>query len=357
MTVKFGVVATVPGRPLAIANAGDGSGRLFVAEQGGGVYIVKGSVVTSTPFLNISSQVSSGGEQGLLGLAFHPNFPSDPRVYVDYTDTAGNTVVSSFTVDPAAPNSVISGSEVAILHVAQPYPNHNGGGIAFGPDGYLYIALGDGGSGGDPQNHAQDLGSLLGKILRIDVDHPSGGRNYGIPASNPFAGQAGKQGEIWLYGLRNPFRFSFDRATGNLWIGDVGQDKWEEVDVARAGVGGLDFGWNVMEGSHCYSPGTGCSTAGLTLPIVEYPHTFGCAVIGGNVYRGSASPVLRGGYVFSDECTGITWAVNAAASGAQSLVQVAAAPGGIAGYGESESGELYAADLGGSIYGVSASSR
>ena len=359
MTVKFSIVATVPGRPLAIANAGDGSGRLFVAEQGGKVSIVQGSSVLATPFLDISGQVSGGAEQGLLGLAFHPNFPADNRVFVDYTDTTGvgNTVVSSFRVDPAAPNVVIAGSEVAILNVVQPYANHNGGGIAFGPDGNLYIALGDGGSGGDPQNHAQDLNSLLGKILRLDVDHTSGGKPYSIPASNPFAGQAGKRGEIWLYGLRNPFRFSFDRKTGDLWIGDVGQNKWEEVDVARAGVGGLNFGWRVMEGNHCYNPSTGCATAGKTLPVVEYSHDFGCAIIGGNVYRGSAYPLLRGGYIFSDECSGNTWALNAAGTGPQALVVVDKAVAGIAGYGESESGELYAAELGGHVLRVSATAR
>ena len=354
--MKFSTVATVPGRPLAIANAGDGSGRLFVAEQGGKVYITKSGKVTATPFIDISGQVSGGSEQGLLGLAFHPDFPADNRVFVDYTDTAGNTVVSSFKVDPPKPSVVIPGSEVAILHVTQPYANHNGGGIAFGPDGDLYIALGDGGAGGDPQNHAQDLGSLLGKILRIDIDHPSGGKQYGIPASNPFVGKTGLD-EIWLYGLRNPFRFSFDRKTGDLWIGDVGQDRWEEIDVARAGVGGLNFGWRVMEGDHCYNPSSGCSTAGKTLPVVEYPHDFGCAVIGGNVYRGSAYAALKGGYVFTDECTGITWAVAAGVKGQQSLVQVGDGSAGIAGYGESEAGELYAADLDGQLYRVTATTR
>lgn len=357
VSVNFSTVATVPGRPLAIANAADGSGRLFVAEQGGAIYIVSGGSVSASPFLYISSQVSGGGEQGLLGLAFHPDYPTDGRVFVDYTDLAGDTVVSSFQVDPGTPDVVVPGSEVVVLTVDQPYANHNGGAINFGPDGYLYVALGDGGSGGDPGNRAQDLDSLLGKILRIDVDNPTGGMNYGIPGSNPFAGQAGRRGEIWLYGLRNPFRFSFDRTTGDLWLGDVGQLDWEEVDVARAGVGGLNFGWRVMEGAHCYSPSSGCSTAGLVLPVVEYGHEFGCAVIGGNVYRGSASPLLRGGYVFSDECTGLTWAVSATGSGAQALVQVADASAGIAGYGEDEAGELYAADLGGQIYRISGVAR
>ncbi len=357
VAVTFTAVATVPGRPLAIANAGDGSDRLFVAEQGGKVYAVSGGTVAATPFLDLSGAVSGGAEQGLLGLAFHPGFPTDNRVFVDYTDRAGNTVVSSFRVDPTAPATVEAGSEVAILNVTQPYANHNGGGIAFGPDGDLYVALGDGGSGGDPQNNGQSLSTLLGKILRIDVDHAAGGRPYAIPASNPFASTAGARGEIWLYGLRNPFRFSFDRATGDLWIGDVGQNAWEEVDVARAGVGGLNLGWRIMEGDHCYDPATGCSTAGLTLPVTEYPHTDGCAIIGGDVYRGSASPALRGGYLFIDECSGFTGGLDPAASGAQPLVKVASGPTGVAGFGESESGELYAADLDGHVYRVAGSAR
>jgi glucose/arabinose dehydrogenase len=357
VSVRFTTVATVPGQPLAIANAGDGSGRLFVADKGGRIYVISGSTVLPTPFLDISAKVSTGGEQGLLGLAFHPRYPADPRVFVDYTNTAGDTVVSSFTVSAANPNAVDPGSEVVVLGVDQPYENHNGGTIQFGRDGYLYIALGDGGSGGDPLNNAQNLGTLLGNILRIDIDHAAGGNAYAIPASNPFVGSSGARGEIWLYGLRNPFRFSFDRATGDLWIGDVGQNAWEEIDVARAGVSGLDFGWRVLEGNHCYSPSTGCSTAGMTAPVIEYAHTYGCAVIGGNVYRGSAYPVLRGGYVFADECTGITWAISAAANGPQALVKVADGPGGIAGFGEDEAGELYAAALGGQVYRVSAVAR
>jgi glucose/arabinose dehydrogenase len=350
----FSTVANVPGRPLAVTNAGDGSGRLFVAEQGGKVYIVSGGAVVPTPFVDISTQVSGGGEQGLLGIAFHPSYPADSRVFVNYTNTAGDTVVSSFRVDPGAPNAVVAGSEVPIISIDQPYANHNGGAINFGPDGHLYIALGDGGSGGDPEDRAQNLDSLLGKMLRLDVSPASG---YAIPATNPFVGVAGAD-EIWLYGLRNPFRFSFDRATGDLWLGDVGQLLWEEIDVARAGVGGLNFGWDDMEGNHCYEPTSGCATSGRVLPVVEYPHVNGhCAVIGGNVYRGSAYPILRGGYVFSDECTGFTWALDPAATGSQTLVYVAGASGGIAGYGEDEAGELYAADLGGQLYRVSAVAR
>jgi glucose/arabinose dehydrogenase len=309
-------------------------------------------MVNPTPFLNISGQVSTGGEQGLLGIAFHPDFPTDNRVFVDYTDGAGDTVVGFLRVDPTAPGIVMPGLPEPVITIDQPYANHNGGAIQFGPNGFLYIATGDGGSGGDPLENGQNTGTLLGKILRIDVDHPSGGRNYGIPGSNPFGN------EVWQYGLRNPFRFSFDRSTNDLWIGDVGQNAWEEIDVARAGVGGLNFGWDDMEGFHCFEPMTGCATAGRTLPVVEYPHNpGGCAVIGGNVYRGSAYQVLRGGYVFSDECTGLVWAVNAAGSGAQALVQVGSGAGLIAGYGEDEAGELYAVALGGQLYRVTAAAR
>ncbi len=352
--VRFSTVTSVPGRPLAIANAGDGSGRLFVAEQGGAVYIVKSGKVTATPFLDISDQVSDGSEQGLLGIAFHPDFPSDNRVFVDYTNGAGDTVVSSFEVASGSPDVVVPGSEVVVITIDQPYANHNGGAINFGPNGYLYIALGDGGDGGDPGNRAQNKDSLLGKILRLDVSPAAG---YAIPASNPFVGRDGAD-EIWLYGLRNPFRFSFDRANGDLWLGDVGQGEGEEIDVARAGVGGLNFGWRIMEGNHCFNPSSGCSTGGLTLPVVEYPHVLGhCAVIGGNVYRGSTYPFLKGGYVFSDECTGFTWAVAAAGGEAKTLVYVGDGSAGIAGYGEDEAGELYAADLGGQLYRVQGIAR
>jgi len=353
VAVGFSLVTTVPGSPLAVTNAGDGTGRLFVAEQGGAVYIVSGGTVNPTPFLNIAGQVSHGGEQGLLGLAFHPDFPTDNRVFVDYTNGAGDTVVSSFRVDPASPNAALP-AETPIITIDQPYANHNGGAIQFGPDGYLYVALGDGGSGGDPEDRAQNMNSLLGKILRLDVSPATG---YAIPGSNPFAGGGGAS-EIWLSGLRNPFRFSFDRTTGDLWLGDVGQDAWEEVDVARAAVGGLNFGWDDMEGNHCYEPSSGCVTTGRTLPVVEYPHNpGGCAVIGGNVYRGSAYPVLKGGYVFSDECTGLVWAVNAAGSGAQALVQVGSGAALIAGYGEDEAGELYAVALSRQLYRVTGAAR
>ncbi|MGZ8438836.1 MAG: PQQ-dependent sugar dehydrogenase, partial [Candidatus Limnocylindrales bacterium] len=240
--LELKVVADGLTGPVDVADPGDGSGRLFVVEQAGRIRIVRGGRVADGPFLDIGAEVKSGGEQGLLGLAFHPDFPADPRFFVDYTDLDGNTVVSEFHLDAADPNLADPGSERRLLHIDQPYPNHNGGGVVFGPDGMLYIATGDGGSGGDPQGNGQRTDTLLAKILRIDVaSRPAGAdRPYAIPADNPFAGVAGASPEIWLTGLRNPWRIRFDSVSGDLWIGDVGQSAWEEIDVARAGVGGLN---------------------------------------------------------------------------------------------------------------------
>ena len=353
VTLALEPVAEMPGRPLAIANAGDGSGRLFVAEQGGLVWIARDGRLSDRPFLDASSRTAAGGERGLLGLAFHPRYPDDPRVFVDYTDLDGDTVVSSFRVDPADPERVDDGSESVILRIDQPYGNHNGGAIAFGPDGMLYIATGDGGSGGDPHDNGQRLDTLLGKILRIDVDRPDDGRGYGIPAANPFLGRANARPEIWLYGLRNPWRITFDRATGDLWIGDVGQGSYEEIDVARTGAGGgANYGWARMEGFHCYPSGDGCARPELTLPVAEYGHDAGCAVAGGAVYRGSAHPTLVGGYVFADYCSGFVWVLDAGATDRQEPRLVLQSGRQIAGFGEDEAGELYAADLGGTLLRV-----
>ncbi|HLO36186.1 MAG TPA: PQQ-dependent sugar dehydrogenase, partial [Candidatus Deferrimicrobium sp.] len=303
--------------PLAISNAGDGSGRLFVAEQGGRIRIVRNGRVEATPFLDISDEITTGGERGLLGVAFHPRFPEDPRVFVDYTDGNGDTQVSSFTVDAADPDRLDPASETRILGVKQPFANHNGGALVFDPQGFLLISLGDGGSGGDPQGNGQSLTTLLGKILRIDVDGTTADAPYRIPADNPYAvGAGGRRPEIWLTGLRNPWRIAIDRATGDLWIGDVGQNAWEEVDVQRAGApGGTNFGWNRMEGSHCYQPAEGCEDASLSQPVTDYGHDLGCTVIGGGVYRGSAQAALVGGYVFGDYCSGRIWAIDPATDG------------------------------------------
>jgi glucose/arabinose dehydrogenase len=300
--------------PTDVADPGDGSHRRFVVEQAGRIRVLAGAQLIAKPFLDISAEVKSGGEQGLLGLAFHPDFSTDPRFFVDYTDVDGNTVVSEFKVDGADPDVADTGSERPLLHIDQPFANHNGGGVVFGPDGMLYIATGDGGSEGDPQGNGQRTDTLLAKILRIDVDHrdAASGPAYGIPGNNPFVDTAGASPEIWLTGLRNPWRIRFDLATGDLWIGDVGQSAWEEIDVARAGVAGLNFGWNRMEGFHCYQPARGCDQTGLTLPVAEYGHDKGCAVIGGVVVRDSGQPELDGRYVFSDSCSVNLWLLDPA---------------------------------------------
>ena len=345
-------VATLPGRPLGVANADDGSGRLFVVEQGGTVRVVRDGIVAGAPFLDITSRTAAGGERGLLGLAFHPRFPDDPRLFVNYTDLAGDTVVASYAVAAPDAGRVDPATEVVLLRIDQPFANHNGGGVAFGPDGLFYVATGDGGSAGDPHGNGQRLDTLLGKILRIDVDERPVDRAYGIPSDNPFAGQGGARPEIFLHGLRNPWRISFDRATGDLWIGDVGQGRFEEIDVLRAGAGGLNYGWARMEGFHCYPSGDGCERPEVTLPVAEYGHDLGCAVTGGAVYRGAAFPVLAGGYVFSDACSGLLWVIDAARSERQEPTVVGETGRSIAGFGEDEAGELYAADLGGALLRV-----
>jgi glucose/arabinose dehydrogenase len=331
--------------PLAVTHAGDGSGRLFVAEQDGAIRIVRDGALVDRPFLDISDRISSGGERGLLGLAFHPNFPTDPRVFVNYTDPDGDTRVVSFAPDPSDPDRADLSSEIRLLFVDQPFANHNGGALAFGPDGYLYIATGDGGSGGDPQGNGQSLGTLLGKILRIDVDKTEGDRHYAIPADNPFAGQAGAQPEIFVYGMRNPWRMSFDRATGDMWIGDVGQGEWEEIDVVRSGTSGQNFGWNRMEGAHCFRPAEGCEESSLVPPVTEYGRDLGSTVIGGGVYRGTAQPGLVGGYVFADFGSGNVFLIDSAGDGPTEPVVALESGATISSFGEGEDSELYATDL------------
>ncbi|MEO8200031.1 MAG: PQQ-dependent sugar dehydrogenase [Gemmatimonadota bacterium] len=277
-----------------------GDARLFIVEKGGRIRVVKNGTVRSTPFLDISRLVSKGGEQGLLGLTFHPQYATNGQFVVDYTDVSGNTVVARYRVS-SDPDVADSTSGTVLLPVAQPYSNHNGGSVAFGPDGYLYIGLGDGGSGGDPQNHGQDRTDLLGSLLRIDPDH---GSPYNIPATNPYAQSTQFRREVWSYGLRNPWRFSFDRQTGDLYIADVGQGDLEEVDVAPAGSpGGENYGWRIMEGRSCYNAST-CNSNGLILPVLQYSHNDGCSITGGYVYRGQAVPALRGTYFYSDFCNG-----------------------------------------------------
>ena len=341
--VKLEVVATGLDDPVDIANAADGTGRLFIVEKVGRIRVLQDGELSSAPFLDITDRVGSGGsEQGLLGLAFHPDFVDNGFFFVNYTDRQGDTVISRFVVsqDPAQADP---SSEVIILTVDQPAANHNGGQLAFGPDGLLYAGLGDGGGAGDPSGNGQNTRTLLGKLLRLDVDH---GQPYTIPAGNPFAGSSDSRPEIWATGLRNPWRFSFDRLTGDLYIADVGQNEYEEIDYQPAGSpGGENYGWSIMEGLHCYPASAACDRAGLTLPVAEYDHSQGCSVTGGYVYRGQQFPSLAGNYFFSDFCSGLIWALARDGQGAWRMTEVARLDIEPSSFGEDESGELYLADL------------
>ena len=333
-------------QPIDIASPGDGSGRVFVVEQPGWIRTVQDGQLVGEPFLDIRERIASGGERGLLGLTFHPGFPADPRLFVNYTDVNGDTVIAEYTLDGsgdvADPNS-----ERILIQIDQPYPNHNGGAVVFGPDRMLYISTGDGGSGGDPHGNGQRLDTLLGKVLRIDVDAaPTGQLPYAIPDGNPFAGDPDAEPEIWLTGLRNPWRMRFDGETGNLWIGDVGQGAWEEIDVAPAGVGGLNFGWNLMEGFDCFEPPTGCDETGLTLPVAAYGHEFGCAVIGGVVVRSADQPLINGAYLFSDSCSGRLWLLDASITGRQEASPIGATDRSVSSIELAEDGTVLATDRG-----------
>ena len=358
VVVRLEKVASVAGGPLGFAAPADGTDRMLVAAKDGRVWVIADGVPKPDPMLDLRKLVSGGSEQGLLGIALPPSFPTDPRVFVDYTDLDGNTVVASYTLAAGNPDRLDPASAVWILTADQPYANHNGGALAFGPAGMLYIAFGDGGSGGDPLGNGQRTDTLLGKLLRVDV-RPRAGASapYVIPPGNPFVGAAGSRPEIWEYGLRNPWRFSFDPPTGDLWIGDVGQDAWEEIDVARSGAGGLNFGWNTMEGRHCFSPKNGCSSTGMTQPVAEYGHDAGCTVIGGAVYRGKAQPLLSGGYLFADYCSGTIWAIPATTDGTVKPVKVGTTSSGIAAFGQDAEGEMFAADLDGTISRLVATAR
>lgn len=325
--------------------------RLFVVERGGRVVIIRDGTVLATPFLDIQGLVTSGGERGLLSMAFHPDYAQTGEFFVDYTDVNGDTRVARYRVS-TNPDVGDPGSGEVILTVAQPYSNHNGGQLAFGPDGMLYIGLGDGGSGGDPLGNGQNLGTLLGSILRIDVD---GGAPYAIPGDNPFVSDADARDEIWAYGLRNPWRFSFDRQAGDLYIGDVGQGAWEEVDVQPAGSGGGEnYGWNVMEGAHCYNASS-CDQTGLVLPVLEYSHGEGCSITGGYVYRGANLPTLSGHYLYADYCSGFIRSfryVGGDAVDRRDWSSVLAPGTGISSFGQDAVGELYVMTLSGNVYRI-----
>ena len=321
--------------------------RLFIVEKAGVIRIVKNGVLLSTPFLDLTEKTSKGGEQGLLGLAFDPDYANNGRFFASYTSPQGSlpggtSVISRFQVS-TDPDVADAGSEVVILTLDQPFDNHNGGMITFGPDGYLYVGFGDGGSGGDPLGNGQDRRDLLGSLLRLDV---SGNGTYAIPPDNPYAGSLTLANELWNYGLRNPWRFSFDRQTGDLYIGDVGQGSREEIDLTPASSpGGENYGWNIMEGFGCFQPVSNCDPTGLTLPVADYTHADGCAVIGGYVYRGMAAPPANGIYLYGDLCSG--WVRSFRAQGGQvsdhrewPLLE----RGSITSFGEDAQGELYVLD-------------
>ena len=332
--------------PVGISNAGDGSTRLFVIEQSGKIRIIKDGILLSEIFLNISDRVGSrGSEQGLLGLAFHPDYAVNGYFYVNYTDKQGTTIISRFKVSDTDPALADPASEKILLTVEQPYGNHNGGSVAFGPDGYLYLGLGDGGSGGDPHFYSQSLDTLLGKILRIDVNHGDG---YSIPEDNPFPNTP--YPEIWGYGLRNPWRFSFDSLTGDFFIGDVGQNQWEEINFLPANYpGGVNFGWNYYEGTHTFLDGAPVD-GDYIFPVVEYDHNQGCSVTGGVVYRGNSLPEWYGVYLFGDFCTGTVWGLIQNPDGGWIMKTLYRNIGNIASFGVDENGEVYLVDLKGTIY-------
>ena len=334
--------------PLFVTGAGTGSSRLFVVEKAGRIRIVDNGRILATPFLDITDRVNAvARERGLLGLTFHPNYERNGFFYVHYTDANGDIRIARFTVSSGNPDRANSGSERVLLTIRhRNASNHNGGMLAFGPrDGYLYIAVGDGGSGQGANGQRTD--TLLGKILRIDVDRASRSRPYGIPPDNPFADDPAARPEIWAYGLRHPFRFSFDRKTAAMFIGDVGQNAWEEIDYGPHGRGGRNYGWNIMEGRHCFDPPTDCPTQGLRLPLFEYSHDEGNVVTGGYVYRGNAVPALAGTYVFTDFGSRQIWGLTRNENGRWvfSVLLRSSNERNIASFGENDAGELFAVDL------------
>jgi glucose/arabinose dehydrogenase len=341
--------------PVGIANAGDGSGRLFILEKPGRIRVVQDGKLLGTPFLDITDRVGSAqSEQGLLGLAFHPAYAQNGHFYVNYTDRQGNTVVARFVVSGDLSRADPT-SEALVLALEQPADNHNGGHLAFGPDGYLYVGTGDGGASGDRFGNGQNRQTLLGAMLRIDVDHA---QPYAVPASNPFVDDPNTRNEIWAIGLRNPWRYSFDRLTGDLYIADVGQNVYEEVNFQPAGSpGGQNYGWPIMEGLHCYPADRSCDRAGLTLPVQEYDHTQGCSVTGGYVYRGQAFPALSGIYLFGDFCSGRIWGLALTGDGDWQVARLAQMDIQLSSFGEDEAGELYVLDKGqGELFRVIATS-
>ena len=357
LQIAFGGLTVT--RPVDLQHAGDGTNRVFIVSQPGTIYVTPttASVPSGKIFLDISGRVLDGGEQGLLGLAFHPQYSTNGYFFVNYTaESPRRTIVSRFRVSMTNPDSADASTELRIIEFDQPYANHNGGQVTFGPDGFLYIATGDGGSGGDPQNNAQNKRALLGKILRIDVNATSGGRNYAIPSTNPFyQNDSLYSEEIYAYGLRNPWRISFDSMTGRLWAADVGQDVWEEVDIIELG---MNYGWRITEGMHCYSPSSNCSLSGLTLPVWEYRHSSsdGCSITGGYVYRGSGSPSLQAKYILGDYCSGRVWALSYDGINPASAEVLLDTRLAISSFGSDKNGELYiCSHVDGKIYSLTSS--
>lgn len=353
--IAFALKPEVTGlrQPLFVTTARDGSGDIYIVEKAGRIRVAHGGTLRSDAFLDLTDRVrSSELERGLLGLAFHPAYKTNGYVYVNYTDLNGDTVVSRFTAS-ADRHSADASSEKMVLQIKQPYANHNGGNIVFGPDGMLWIGMGDGGSAGDPQRNGQNKNTLLGKLLRIDVDH---GDPYSIPPDNPFVNQPNARGEVWAFGLRNPWRWSFDLANGDLYIGDVGQNAREEIDYVRAGThGGLNFGWNIMEGTLCYPESANCDRTGITLPVFEYrTGVEGCAIVGGYVYRGKQFPAMNGLYFFGDNCNSTIWSLVRGTDGNWKRA-VAVPPAdssiGVSSFGQDEAGEIYVTGLSsGTVY-------
>jgi glucose/arabinose dehydrogenase len=346
--VKLDTVLVAGGltAPLYLT-APPGDARLFVVEQPGRIRVIVGGALQATPFLDLTDRVSYGGERGLLSVAFHPAYASNGYFYVAFTDSTGDVRVERYRVS-TDPNLADKASVKQILVVGhRTYSNHNGGLVAFGPDGKLYVGLGDGGGGGDALGSGQNRGTLLGKLLRIDVD---AGDPYAVPPDNPFVSATGARGEIWAYGLRNPWRFAFDREAGRLYIADVGQSSREEVDVVSATSGGLNYGWNVMEGDECYDAGS-CNQAGLTLPVLAYGHSDGCSITGGYVYRGQSISALRGTYFYSDYCSG--WLKSFRYDGAvQDQRDWGMGLGSVLSFGEDAAGELYVLTAAGKVYSL-----
>jgi glucose/arabinose dehydrogenase len=326
--------------------------RLFVVEQVGTVRVIESGQLRDEPFLDIGDRVGSrANEQGLLSMAFHPQYanrehPEFGRFFVNYTNKEGHTVIASFQVSGTDPNRADANSETILLTISQPFGNHNGGQVQFGPDGYLYVGMGDGGSGGDPQGNGQNPATLLGTILRLDVDQGDDESNYAIPDNNPFVNNGSSRNEIWATGLRNPWRFSFDGLTGDLYVADVGQNQWEEIHFQPGNSrGGENYGWNVMEASHCFNRDT-CDQSGLELPIFEYDHRQGCSITGGYVYRGQQFPGLTGYYFAADFCSGAIWAIFRDTEGTWSVSKLLESGLRISSFGEDVNGELYVLDHG-----------